>query len=437
MKLWKGSFLVSVCVSMLFSGGVVFGEEQLNREEVVKAVTRLEQRQEDLQKEIDNLKKVVGMSVDVGLDIKPLAPSKEMSERLHIRLEDGIKDYEEGEYEQAKENFYLAWEKSPDSYITNVNLGLAYYKLGNVSLAKKMFKTALEKKKDFDGVEDIKKLLGLGSENDQDEDGALTHQEEEIDVAMQNLKKEAESYMKSPLLSYPEKMKDTITILNEMVDVSKGDEKAIRKYYLDMGEVYAAFGLYTNTLDLWSKYEKAMQGKVLPDGYHSRLLQVEEHKKEQDAIIDKYIGNQPKKDIKRKLDRDLKELSIFAVQLDEFVKQANDSDDDFVKLCQRLKEYRWGNRKDRHVFIMDRYQNILYTSLPGMLPIDRYQDNKGHQFLKDITFLADRLHLKETEFFEVELKINDELVPYDILYTYIPKHKAFIVVRIARQDLVS
>ncbi len=121
--------------------------------------------------------------------------------------------------------------------------------------------------------------------------------------------------------------------------------------------------------------------------------------------------------------------------MEKFVQEAKSSDADFAMLTERLREYRWGNKPDRHVMVMDRYGQLQFSSLEGTLPIDRYQDVEGRKFLKDITLLADRLEASETQMVPLDLMIQGEKVPYVLLYTYVPKHDSFIIVRMPRKDL--
>jgi len=178
-----------------------------------------------------------------------------------------------------------------------------------------------------------------------------------------------------------------------------------------------------------------MKGKVLPDGYHTALLDVQEKSKQLDGILDDYVANTPSKEVSRKLNRDLKELEIFATQIDNFVKDLDSEDADFAKVCKRLKEYRWGDKPDRHVIVASRYLELFYSTLAGTLPLDRYMDEGGDRFFKNITMLADRLPNSHAEFIDVELSVNGTKVPYTVMYSYIPKHEAFVIVRLPKRDL--
>jgi hypothetical protein len=131
----------------------------------------------------------------------------------------------------------------------------------------------------------------------------------------------------------------------------------------------------------------------------------------------------------------LHELEIFSLQLEEFVTELDELDPDFIKIAKRLGEYPWGKRPARHVMVIDRFSDLIHSNLEGTLPIERYQDTQGRKFLKDITQLADCMELKQAEFFEVDLAVNGRVLPYVVMYTYVPKHQAFVVVRLQKDEL--
>ena len=178
-----------------------------------------------------------------------------------------------------------------------------------------------------------------------------------------------------------------------------------------------------------------MTGKVLPTDYHAKKLQVEDKLAEQRKVLEGYKNHEVSPTIRQTLTRDLHELGIFSDQLEEFVTEADVGDEDFNKICQRLREYRWGNKSGRHVIVVDRFQGLLYSSLPGTLPLYRYKDNKGRSFLKDITMIPDDLNGREAKFFPVDLNVNGKIISYVVMYAYAPKHGAFIIVRLPKEDL--
>jgi len=426
--------LLTVALSPWVAAGA--DEGNVDRRQIRESVERLSAAQKQLTQEIESLRKLVGV-VSAIEEVALLPAVGGMGERVRLRTEDGIRLFQEEEYERAKESLQRAWERMPNNYITNFNLGMAYYKLGNRPLAKKMFKAALDNKQDFPGSAQARNFLEPGrSRAVAADDDSLTKEEEALMTVMINLKKEGDSYMKSQSLSYPEQMQAAVSTFDKLVEKGGNHKALVRKFFVGIGEAYAAFELYDKAMDAFGHYEKAMTGKVFPDGYHTRVLRVEDQQREQAKALKAYVANRPEKDIKRKLNRDLEELEIFAAQLDEFVETTHVSDSDFNKWCARLKEYRWGNRKDRHVIVVDRFQELLYSSLAGTLPLVRYQDVEGRKFLRDITLLADRLGLKEVEFFPVDLKVRNKDAPYVVMYTYVPRHKAFIIVRLPREDLI-
>jgi tetratricopeptide (TPR) repeat protein len=394
-----------------------------DRHKVMKAFEKIESNEKQLKEEINELRKLLGVNAAVE-DLTLLEANKNMSEEIKKKIVEGSKLYNAGDYKEAKKSFREAWESGPDQYITQYNLGLAYQKIGNEALAKKMLKSALESNSELKDADKIREFL-TGAVKEEVSDGSKV-----LANDLKNLKKEAQSYAKSSILDEPSKIKETIKTLTLMEEKLKNQPALQRDYYLDIADFYSSFEWHQKALSLYKSYEEAMEGKVLPDGYHSRLLQAEEQTKKQTSEFNSYSMGETQPKVYRKLKKDLEELKIFASQFQEFVEKPSKSDSDFIKISGRLKEFRWGNFPNRHVIVANRYQEILYSSLPGTLPLDRYQDKRGRQFLKAITFMADEMKLNEANFFTVDLKVGNEYVPYSILFTYIPKHESFIIVRI-------
>ena len=390
--------LVNTISSMCLIGGMAFlplkaEEKELDRAAVLKVVKRIEDKYSELTKEVDALKGLLGLGAKT-LTAQPIVAKESFKERVKVRTEDGMAAYKKGDYQEAKDAFQKAWELNSDHYITNFNLGLAYYQLDNVSLAKKMFKSALDLDENFEGSSDAKSYLNLEAVAESGEEDKV---DEKLRTKVVNLRKEAESYMRSKRLDYPQRMAQSMIAFNEVIESAKGTPKLVEDHYPSIAEAFEAFGLFDKAQEALKEYEEAMKGKILPDGHHARTLRVEEKLREQKKVLANYRGAQPEKETERRLTRNLQELGIFATQMDQFVKDPNMDDADFAKICQRLAEFRWGNRANRHVIVMSRYQELLYSNLPGTLPVDRYQDAAGEKFFQNITFLAEDLKLKESE----------------------------------------
>lgn len=393
-----------------------------DRGKVVKAIEKIEENQRSLRKELTELKALLGVN-EVVEGLKLLEADKDLSSDVKKKIEQGTTAYEKGDYTEAKKSFREAWELSPEQHVTQYNLGLVYQKMGNEALAKRMLKSALDQNPNIKDADKIKEFLTGNLKSKKEEESPLINE-------LKNLEKEAQSYAKSTILDKPKRAKETVQTLVMMEEKLKGNPDLQVKHYLEMADLYAAFDWNQKALDLYKDYEKAMEGKVLPDGYHSRLLQIEEKGKKQQDELNSYLFSEEQPKTYRKLKRDLEELKIFASQFHEFVQHPSKGDVDFVKISGRLKEFRWGNFPNRHVIVVDRYQEILYSSLAGTLPLERYQDKQGRRFLSDITLMADKMKLNEANFFTVDLKVGNEYVPYAVLFTYIPKHESFIVVRV-------
>lgn len=401
-----------------------------DRKQVFDAFKKIESQELDLKKEIEELRKLLGLNSELE-ELTLKAPHADMSKELKEKVEKATEAYNKEKYDEAKKLLREAWEMAPDDHVVQYNLGLSYQKLGNEVMAKKMLRSAIEAKPALEGADKIQAFLE-GAEEKNGLDAAASIVQNEI----QNLKKEADSYLKSSLLDYPQKMKAVLGVLAQLEEKLEKEPRLKRDNLLEVAKFYASFEWYEKSLELFRKYEEAMEGRVLPDTYYTQLLQNEERAKKQKETLATYAQDDLDPKQLRKFSRDLEELKIFASQFDEFVRTPNTKDPDFVKISNRLKEFRWGKYANRHVIVVNRYQEILYSSLPGTLPLDRYQDQKGRLFLKDLLLNAKDMKLGDAKVMGVNLKVGKDFVPYAILFTYIPKHESFIVVRIPRVESI-
>lgn len=415
--------------------GTVQGTQDLKNKEIIDSITSVIRQHELLSGEVQKLRELLKISVELeGLSL--LESSENMDEKMQESIKDGIAAYQENDYQKAKDAFYLAWENDPNNYITNFNLGMSYQKVGNTPLAKKLLKTAVEMKPSIPGAKQVSVFLEGKIDEKKKIEKNLSEEEQLLRTEVINLKKEVDSYMKSPSLSATMKMKVVTETLNKILEKASNSDVLVREFYMDMVDVFSIYEAYGKALEILKHYEKSMEGQVLPDGYHVKKLQIENKKKEQEKLLKEYLNYKVEGDVKYKLVRDLHELNIFSAQMEEFVDRADSGDEDFEKICKRLREYRWGNRPERHVIVVDRFQGLLYSSPEGTLALDRYRDNRGRAFLKDITFLAGNPNLEKAKSFSVDLNVNGKIVPYMVLFTYVPRHEVFIIVRLPREDLL-
>lgn len=427
----------------LFFGGMFFfipvNGALADRGEIREVVEQLEKQHENLSNQIEKLKKLLGEFPEID-KMHLLEATEDMKETVRLHLEEGVKSYLKSDYEEAKESLQEAWEENPDNYVLNYNLGMAYYKLGKIALAKKMLKVALEENPEIEGKEEIKGFIE-GKKREEKKVFLFSEEEKKLRTDIINLKKKVDSYIKSNTLSHPNKMKLVFNIVKEIFDKSEGKNKLIREFYLSLVDLLASYEMYGKALDTLEQYERSMYGKVLPDEYHSKKLFIERKFSEKNESLKAYRGYSvdANGDIKSKLSRDLHELEIFGAQMEEFVQEAKEGDENFDIICKRLGEYHWGNLPGRHVIVVNRFQELLYSSPLGTLPLDRYRDVDGKTFLKDITCLYessdDFLPKRNVEFFPIDLSLKGEVVPYVVMYAYIPKHASFIIVRLPRKDL--
>jgi tetratricopeptide (TPR) repeat protein len=431
-------FSALACGICMSSQGVC--NDAPNTKELIKIVKDLETHHSRLTKDIIRIKRLLHIDSKLS-NVALILPNKEMTKESKGYTNEGIEKYNAQEYDEAKEYFQSAWEEAPNSYVTNFNLALCYYHLGNMPLAKKMMKASIDIKEDLPNKEALDDFLSDtlvdDDENDADDDDALTDEEKEIHTYVINMKKEIESYMKSTSMPFHSKIKAIIHNLETITEKISGHDKLIHQFNLSLAEVYTNYEYYSAAYGLLGEYEKSMEGKILPDNFYTKKLSLENMLKKQDLTIKGYENSDLDDALKYTLSRDLHELEIFGSQMENFVSTTQENDNDFSTLCQRLKEYRWGNKLNRHVMVINRFQKLLYSSLPGTLSLDRYKDTTGKTFLKDITLLGKSLDEKKATYFNVDLTVRGKVIPYVVMYTYIPKHEAFIVIRLPREDLTS
>lgn len=410
----------------------LFGQEY-NKEKLLNITESIIIQQKKLSADIQKLQEALGLT-DPLEALDPLETDEEMTKIVKEFTNEGLKEFRRGNFDQAKHEFQKAWEEQPAHPGTNYNLGLVYHRLGNMPLAKKMLGFSLENKKDLAGAPAIKAFLNI--EKEKGAEKSLTKDQIALETEVINLKNEMDSTFRSKAIPYIKRVTKTLTLLDALVQKIKGHDFLIKKYSMELAERYATFELYGKSHTLLNLYEKAMDGEVLPDTYHAKVLEIAEKEKNQMQSLAHYLDQTPEKDVKQKLEKDLFELEIFAGQLQSFVDEADPADPDFSKICRRLGEFRWGGRPNRHVIVMNRHMELLYSSLQGTLPLDRYEDNDGNKFFRDITFLPEKLKDKLTQFTKLKLNVGGKNLPYYLLYSYIPKHDVFIVVRIPKDDLV-
>jgi tetratricopeptide (TPR) repeat protein len=400
---------------------------------LVAVMDKLVTQHKQLGEEIEALQKLLGREGPLDA-LKPQEADAGWSNELKEAIQRGNTAFAARKFSEAKDAHQEAWEVAPDLLATNYNLGLSYYRLGNMAMAKRMLKSALELDPNLHDREIVEDFL-KGELKEDETPSKMSAEERKHRNEMLNMLKEMQSYRAARDLPLPKKLRAVTTTLDKMQKTAVDYPALKREFYYQMGEAFTDFELFDRALDLFQEYERAMEGEVLPDGYHSKLLQVEERKKALTRDLGHYLGNKPDRVIRRRLQKNLHELEIFSLQLEEFVTELDELDPDFIKIAKRLGEYPWGKRPARHVMVIDRFSDLIYSNLEGTLPIERYQDTQGRKFLKDITQLADCMELKQAEFFEVDLAVNGRVLPYVVMYTYVPKHQAFVVVRLQKDEL--
>ncbi|MDF2549260.1 MAG: hypothetical protein K0S07_327 [Chlamydiales bacterium] len=381
---------------------------------------KIYETQKQLSKDIFELKRQLSPSELQKLAPKPPENGSEECEALY---KEGASAFEAQEYSKAKEAFQRLFERAPSNAAANFNLALTYYQMDNDPLARRMFQASLELNKDLPESGAIKKFLNMESK----EKEKKSEKESALNNTLTNLTKEISSRIKSPSLSLPERMKESTKLLLEMQAQIK-DADLYKEHFPFLLDKLIDLQLYAKANQACQDYESALKGELLYDTYYTKKLLIEEKEKELSLFLKQCTPtNHPEA---KKLKKDLHELNVFASQLHDFVKTSDPQDPDLAKICERLKEYRWGGKAGRQVILASRYQEIVYSSLSGTLPLDRYQDVKGEKFFQKILLLADHLSLKENGIYDITLTIGHKMVPYHILFTYIPKLELFILVKL-------
>ena len=403
----------------------------VSEKSLIKEVKVLIEKQDEINKQIETIKQLLGMST--VLDEIGLMDADENEDKgVRALLKEAKVLFQKGKYQEAKDLYQDAWEKDPSSQVASCNLGLSYAKMNRPILAKKFLKQAVDAKGKIENKGKILSYLRGEKELKETEESI----DEELKTKLTNLQKETDSLMRSLHLTGPKKVRSVISSLEELRGQMGGKEGDFGEYYTYISDAYSAFEMYPEAVDALKMYESSMKGKVLPDDFFSKKLNLE--KKNSDRLIQMEIlwEREISEDVKYKLSKDIQELKVFASQMDEFVEDLSLEDSDFSMVCERLGEYPWGQKNNRHVLVLSRYQEIYYSSLEGTFPIDRYRDTKGNQFLKQIVQTPpSEMPLKEVKLLSVDLNVNGKIVPYIVLYTYIPRLEAYVIVRINQDDL--
>lgn len=402
-----------------------------DQEECQKTLSRIEKSLGEINLEIENLKtKLLGKS---ALEKLPLLIPQKFNKKEQDTLRKAETLYQKGEYSNAKQILQEIWESYPDDAEINFNLGLVYYRLNKGSLTRQFLEQALKLNSSLQGAATIREFLKKSSTVP--ESSKESKELKSIRIRANNLYKEAIGYSGSNL-DYPKKLKLTLTTLDKLKQELWDKQSVFSEHALAISDLYASYEQLKTSLEILGHYEEWMQDKELPDGYHLKKLGLQEKLRDQEEYLKQYTSPSEVDDtIKTRLQKNLEELAIFGVQLQDFVQELSDKNQDFLNFTERLKEFNWGNKSSKHTLIFDRYQNILFSSPEGSLPIDKYQDVQGKKFFKDICNLWNQFSIKETGYLEIELLVHNRIIPYILLYTYVPKHEAFIVVKLPKVHL--
>lgn len=418
-------FLLSLVAAHSFAG--------VNEKVLIKEVKALIAKQDEINEQIETIKQLLGMSTvldGIGL----MDADENEDEDVQSLLKEAKALFQKKKYQEAKELYQDAWEKDPSSQVASYNLGISYAKMSRPVLAKKFLKQAVDAKGKIENKERILSYLRGEKEAKETEETI----DEELKTKLTNLQKETDSLMRSPHLTGPKKVKSVISSLEKFKAQMEGKEGEFGEYYTYISDAYSAFEMYPEAVDALQMYEIAMKGEVLPDDFFSKKLNLEkkssDHLKQMEILWEREVSE----DVQYSLSKDIQELKVFASQMDEFVLDPSLEDPDFSMVCERLGEYPWGQKNNRHVLVLSRYQEIYYSSLEGTFPIDRYRDTKGNQFLKQIVQTPpSEMPLKEVKLLSLDLNVNGKIVPYVVLYTYIPKLESYVIVRINQDDLTA
>ncbi len=410
----------------------IFGE--INEKDLLKEVEALIQKQDEVNSQISKIKELLGLgSALEGLGLLETTNEDEQVKSLTAKAKPL---FEAKKYSEAKDLLQDAWESDPSSQVASYNLGLSYARMNRPILAKKFLKQAVDAKIELDNKEQVLSYL----RGEKESIVSVKQGDSKLQTELTNLQKETDSLLRSTHVSGPEKIKLVISSIESLKEKVKNADKDehVENYYTYISDAYSAFEMYSEALDALNSYEKSMKGKVLPDDFFTKKLDLENKSLDQKNQMNALLNKEISEDQRYQLSNDIHELKVFASQMNEFVALPNLESSDFSMICKRLGEYPWGKKPNRHVLVLSRFQEILYSSLEGTFPIERYRDVKGNQFLKCIVqTLPSEMPLKEVKMISVDLNVNGKIIPYVILYTYVPKIDSYIVVRINQDDLRS
>lgn len=423
----------------LLLAGSAFAADNFDKDKALKALAAFESAQEAARSAMTQLREACGL-VEVAKEVQDLEPISDtgLSKTAREKTDAGIKALQGKDLDKAKTAFQAAYEAQCDSATTQFNLGLIHLRQNNVVLAKKMLRQALDTSKTTKvpllGSERLIAYLddapAAGPSPKLDAQAAPSKERTELS----NKKKQLESLLKVDRKLAT--LKQVYSLLQTIGDVCQQKTELAPEFLPFVASTWEDLGDFDKASATLAAYETAMAGKELPESHFSKLLSLKAKKQEQGKTWATYQNASPKAAIAKRCQRNLDELSVFATQIDDFVKELDDSDADFQKLCQRLKEFRWGQQPDKHVVIANKAKELIYSSLPGAVALDRYRDSKNRAFFVDICQMG-ASDLAGPHYFPLQLQVNGQLVDYAGFWIYAPKQEVFIVVRVPESELAN
>jgi hypothetical protein len=261
-----------------------------------------------------------------------------------------------------------------------------------------------------------------------------------IEIQLGNIQNEITTYIKAPINSANRRLELVTPLLLQMQRLmglaceGEHDRGQLQQYGLFVVEQYMLLDWLTEAKHMLDVYEEWMLGRPMPQQFYAiklDLLDRLQSKREQEERYFQILSLQEGNLVSKK---DVMELSAFGAQLNDFITPPWDkSNGDFQLLCQRLKEYKWAKQPRRHVIIMNRLGQLLFSSLEGTQSLDCYQDQTGRSFFKEISNLGDRLQTKQVEGCLIKILVGSKEMSYSLIYTYSPANELFIVVRIPHE----
>lgn len=192
----------------------------------------------------ESLQKKVNFSVGEEYTLDVILVKKKSLEESKNQFLLGVQLYQEGQYDQAIENFESVLEENPDFAEAYYNIGMAYLKKGELDNAMARMERAIELKSDF-----IQAYFGLGQVYMEkgEKDKAIHIFQQAVDTAPND----ASTYINLGVFYFSINEDD---LAMETLLIAKDIDPASPQTYYQLGLVYTRLGELDKTIESFEKF---------------------------------------------------------------------------------------------------------------------------------------------------------------------------------------